>query len=370
MAWNDNDNPWGKNPWGNNSGKKNNQGQDDLQKMWEESKQKFSSFIPPRGSKFFIGGILGVAFLLYAATGFYRILPDEHGVVMRFGKWTRTVHEPGLHYHFPYPIENVLSPKVTAVNRLEIGFRNKADGTSQKIPQESRMLTGDENFVDLDFTVFWVIKDAGQFLFNVRNQIDAIKAASESAMRDIIGSRPIQSAFTEGRGEIEVAVKNSLQGILDNYGAGVEIRQVALQAVDPPEPVVEAFNEVHRARTDKERMRNEAERYHNSIIPETRGEVAKIIQEAHAYREKVINQALGDTKRYKSLLDVYKLDKDIMRERLYIETLEAVLKNTQTILLDPSQKNSGPIPFFMQPGQKMMPNLEANGDKLKSQESK
>jgi modulator of FtsH protease HflK len=221
--------------------------------------------------------IVVAAVALWGLSGFFQVEPDELGVVLRFGKYVRDA-KPGLNYHLPYPIETVLTPKVTRVNRMDVGMRIVEDvrrgATMRDIPEESIMLSGDENIVDVDFTVFWVIKPdrgATQYLFNIQNPEGTVKAVAESAMREVIGRSEIQPILTGARQKIETAVQELMQKILDDYGAGVQITQVQLQKVDPPAQVIDAFRDVQAARADLERAQNEAQTYANRVIPEARG---------------------------------------------------------------------------------------------------
>ena len=290
---------------------------------------------------------------LWLLSGFYRVQPDEQGVVLRFGEWTRTT-APGLNYHLPGPIESVLTPKVTRVNRIEVGLRSVGETTRglpvRDIEEESLMLTGDENIVDIDFTVFWVIKDAGKYLFNIRNPEATVKLTAESAMREVIGQTPIQSALTEGRNEIEQATQTRVQELLDSYGAGIEVRRVQLLKVDPPGPVIDAFVDVQRARADLERLRNEAEAYRNDILPRARGEAEKMIQDANAYREEITNRAKGEAERFIKVLQSYRASKDITTQRIYLETLEEVFRGMNKIIIDSSaQGGTGVVPYLPLP---------------------
>ena len=229
--------------------------------------------------------------------------PDEQGVVLRFGKFIKTT-QPGLHYHIPVPIETVETPKVTKVNRIDIGFRSERDsGFSQgggvaDVPQESLMLTGDENIVNIDFSVFWVIKDAGKFLFEIQDPEGTVKAAAETAMREVIAKSEIQPILTEGRAEIEIETQEIIQSILDEYQSGIQITQVQTQKADPPDQVIDAFRDVQAARADMERSKNEAEAYANDVIPRARGEAAKIMQAAEAYKQQVVAASEGEASRF------------------------------------------------------------------------
>ncbi len=349
--------PWGagggnsggpKSPWGRGPGGI----QPDLEDMLRKGQDRMRRIFPGG-----VGGARGVGFavligvLLWFASGFYRVAPDEQGVVLRFGQWVRTAG-PGLNYHLPKPIESVLTPNVTRENRIEIGFRS-ADGTragpKRDVLDESLMLTGDENIVDIDFVVFWRVKDAGQFLFNNRQPEATVKAAAESALREAVGQKPIQTVFTEGRAQIEQQTVESLQRLLDEYKAGIEIRQVQMLEVDPPSQVVDAFNEVQRARADKERLRNEADAYRNDVVPRARGEAEKLIQEARAYREEVVARATGDANRFMAIYEAYKVNKDVTTQRIYLETLEEILKGAQKVVIDKSSTGSGVLPYLPLP---------------------
>ena len=234
---------------------------------------------------------------MWGFSGFFRVEPDELGVVLRFGQYIRDA-KPGLNYHLPYPIETVLTPKVTRVNRIDIGMRLVEDprrgGTQMRdVPEESLMLTGDENIVDVDFSVFWLVKTggAGDYLFNIQNPEGTVKAVAESAMREVVGRSEIQPILTGARQNIETAVQELMQKTLDSYGAGIQITQVQMQKVDPPAQVIDAFRDVQAARADLERAQNEAQTYANRVVPEARGRAAQITQDAEAYREQTVAEA-------------------------------------------------------------------------------
>ena len=288
--------------------------------------------------------ILGLIILLvvWTLSGLYRVLPDEQGVVLRFGKFVKTT-QPGLNYHLPFPIENVLTPKVTKVNRMDIGFRSERDsgfssGGVADVPEESLMLTGDENIVNIDFSVFWVIKDAGNFLFKIQDPEGTVKAAAETAMREVIARSDIQPILTEGRSLIEADTQEIIQEILDEYTSGIQITQVQTQKADPPDQVIDAFRDVQAARADMERSKNEAEAYANDVIPRARGEAAKILQAAEAYKKEVVAKAEGEASRFLSIYNEYAKAKKVTQERMYLETMEEVLADINKIIID---KNSG-----------------------------
>jgi membrane protease subunit HflK len=296
--------------------------------------------------------VLGIL-VIWLASGFYRVLPDEVGVVLRFGAYNRTT-QPGLNYHLPTPIETVLTPSVTRVNRTEIGYRN-AEGpgrgqVTRQVPEEALMLTGDENIVDVNFTVFWVIKNAQAYLFSIRGPEATVKSAAESAMREVVGETPIAQALSEGRGKIETDTQGLLQGILNAYDAGIEITQLQLLKVDPPAPVIDAFRDVQRALADRERLRNEAESYRNDIIPRARGDAVRIKQEADAYRQEITARAHGDADRFLSVYNAFKAAQDVTLQRLYLETMEEILKNSNKVIIDKSAEGgSGIIPYLPLP---------------------
>lgn len=267
----------------------------------------------------------------------YRVQPDEQGVVLRFGQWVRTA-QPGLNFKWPSPIETVLTPKVTRVNRIDVGFRGTGDELrptpARDVAEESLMLTGDENIVDIDFSVFWLIKDAGLFLFNIQNPEATVKAVAESAMREVIGKNQIQRILTEGRQPIEQASLKLIQQVLDEYQAGVAVTRVNLQKVDPPNAVIDAFRDVQAAKADRERAQNEAETYRNDIIPRARGEAERILQAAEAYKQEVVATAQGEAARFLAVYSEYKRAKDVTSKRLYLETMEEVLRGANKIILD------------------------------------
>jgi membrane protease subunit HflK len=285
---------------------------------------------------------------IWGLSGFYRVQPDEQGVVLRFGKWVRTT-QPGLNYHIPYPVETVFTPKVTRENNIDIGFTTSGGGAQRDVPAESLMLTGDENIVDIDFSVVWVIKDAGKYLFNIRDPELTVRAVAESAMREVIGKTPIQSALTEGRQDIETQTKDLVQQALDEYEAGIEIRRLKLQKVDPPQEVIASFRDVQAARADQERLRNEAEAYENDILPRARGQAEKIIQDAEAYKEQVVNQAEGEGARFISIYNQYAKAKDVTRKRMYLDTMQAILSGMNKVIIDRSASGSGVVPYLPLP---------------------
>jgi modulator of FtsH protease HflK len=357
MPWsNQGGGPWGpgpKGPWGSGP-QSSGPSPPDLEELLRRSQDKLKNVLP--------GGSLGsrgiailvvIVLVLWGLSGFYRVETDELGVVLRFGKYVRDAR-PGLNYHLPYPIETVLTPKVTRVNRIDIGIREdlRRSASMRDVPEESLMLTGDENIVDVDFSVFWVIKPdqgAAEYLFNIQNPEGTVKAVAESAMREVIGRSEIQSVLTGGRQKIETAVHELMQKILNNYGAGIQITQVQLQKVDPPAQVIDAFRDVQAARADLERAQNEAQTYANRVVPEARGRAAQITQAAEAYREQTVAEAKGQAGRFDKIYDAYREAPDITRERLYLETMERVLGGTDKIIVDAAGSangGSGVVPYI------------------------
>ncbi len=337
-------------PTGNGSGSRQDPPSiDDIIRNLQKTINKFSGG-KSGGSKPIIIGLIVIA-LLYVASGLYRVLPDEQGVVLRFGKYVNTT-QPGLHYHFPTPFERVLTPKVTKVNRVDVGFRPASDtGRSSgvgNVPEESLMLTGDENIVDINYSVFWVIKDAQKFLFNIQSPVETVKAASETAMREVIAKNRIQNILTEGRSKIEVEVQEIAQLILDEYGSGIQLTQVQTQQADPPEQVIDAFRDVQAARADRERSKNEAEAYANDVIPRARGEAEQVLQQAEAYKKEVVAKAEGEASRFLAIYNEYKNAKQVTQERMYLETMEKVLADIDKVIID-KESGSGVVPYLPLP---------------------
>ncbi|HEY0837855.1 MAG TPA: FtsH protease activity modulator HflK [Azospirillum sp.] len=350
-------NPWGRPPGGGGGGGGGPQ-PPDLEDLLRRGQDRLRRAVPGGfGSGRGIALVLGVLALLWLASGIYRVEPNEQGVVLRFGEWVRT-EQPGLNYHLPAPIETVYLPKVTAMNRIEVGYRSATEGrrSERDVQDESLMLTGDENIIDIDFTVFWRIKDAGQFLFQIRDPEGTVKVAAESAMREVIGRTELQPALTEARQQIERATLGLLQAMLDEYKAGIEVMQVQLQKSDPPTPVIDAFNDVQRARADRERLRNESEAYRNDIIPRARGESERLIQEASAYREQVVSLAQGDADRFRKVFEAYAQAKEVTAKRMYLETMEEILRGSNKVIIDgAAQGAQGVVPYLplnqLQPSQ-------------------
>jgi membrane protease subunit HflK len=291
----------------------------------------------------FLTAVVIIAIAAFFAFTF-RVDPDELGIVMRFGKPLRS-EPPGLHFRLPYPIEEVRLPKVTRQNIIDVGMRSSEESRSVlHVPEESLMLTGDENIVDINFVVFWRIKDATKYLFNIQKPEITVKEVAESAMRDIVGQSNIQPLLTGARQKTEQAVQKLMQNVLDFYGAGVSIDQVQLQRVDPPTQVIDAFRDVQAARADKERLQNEAGSYANRVVPEARGEAERILQSARAYKEQTVAEATGQAARFLKVFEEYSKAPEVTRKRMYLETMERVLGGTDKIILD-SKGRQGAAPL-------------------------
>jgi modulator of FtsH protease HflK len=347
--------PWGsgpRGPWGSGPQSPGGPRPPDLEEFLRRGQDRLRSLLPGNLGGRGLALIALVVVVLWGLSGFFRVEPNEIGVVLRFGKFTREV-QPGLNYHLPYPIESVLTPQALFVNKLDIGMRPVEDlrrgSTVRDVPEESLMLTGDENIVDVDFSVFWLVKPngVGDYLFNVQSPEGTVKAVAESAMRTVIGRSNIQPILTGARQKIETAVQEQMQKTLDTYGAGILVRQVQLQKVDPPAQVLDSFRDVQAARSDLERAQNEAQTYANRVVPEARGRAAKITQDAEAYREQTVADAKGQASRFLQVYEQYKKAPDVTRLRMYLETMERVLGATDKTIIDTGpQGGPGVVPYL------------------------
>src|SRR5579863_1347889 len=313
---------------------------------WRRASARFSS---PGALKAIVGRrgrvIAALALLLWASTGVYKVQPDEQGVVLRFGKWIET-RDPGLHFHLPYPIDTVLLPQVTLVNQLQLGG-DASDPHGGPATRLKQMLTGDENIVEADGAVSWRIKDAGEFLFQVDQPELAVRLAAESALREVIGRTPIQAALSDKRQQIADETKDLLQRLLDAERIGIEVTQVQLERVDPPAAVIDAFNDVQRARADQERARNEAEAYANDVLPRARGEAEHSRQDAEAYRTSVVNLAEGEANAFLGVYASYKASPEVTAWRLYLESVDDMLRKSTKVIVDTSGKGLASVTPYM-----------------------
>ncbi|MBR0717028.1 FtsH protease activity modulator HflK [Bradyrhizobium liaoningense] len=355
MPWkNQGGGPWGsgsKGPWGSGPQPVGPR-PPDLEDLLRRGQDRLQQLLP--GGYFSGVGItliLLIGIAIWLLSGFFRVQSEELGVVLRFGKHVRTV-QPGLNYHLPYPIETVLLPKALRVSTISIGMTLIDDParrgrTMRDVPEESLMLTGDENIVDVDFTVLWRIKPdgVGDFLFNIQSPEGTVKAVAESAMREVIGRSQIQPILTGARNVTEQGVQELMQKTLDSYGSGVHITQVQMQKVDPPAQVIDAFRDVQAARADFERLQNEAQTDANRIVPEARGRAAQIAQVAEGYKEQAIAEAKGQSARFLKVYEEYKKAPDVTRERIYLETMERVLGGSEKLVID-GAAGQGVVPYL------------------------
>ena len=346
----------GKNPWGqgptkpSNTNQPNKSGADvpDLDDLMRKAREKFGFGGTSNGdgdnSKIVIFAVIIVA-LLWLASGFYRVLPNENAVIQRFGELSRTQTEPGMGYHLPWPVEALTKVNVTEDRRLTIGF-NGSGAAERDVEDESQMLTSDANIVDIDVVVIWNIDNAHDFIFNIRNQEDTIKRVAESTTREVVGQTELQPIITTGRERVAQRIKQLTQDTLDTYGSGVAVKQVLIQDATVHPQVMEAFDDVVAAGQDAERFQNEATIYKNDIIPRARGEAIRMIQEAEGYKDARIARAEGEAERFNQLYDAYKGGRDVTRERIYIETMEQVMSNSDKTIIDQEKGSSGVVPYL------------------------
>ena len=368
MSW---DNQGGGGPWGNNGGSGGSgspwgrgtggqgggQTPPDIDEVIRRGQAKLRGLLPKGFGGWKAGMLIALVLLgIWAANGFYRVQPNEEGVPVLLGRFVGTTTNPGLHWNWPAPIGKVYTPDVTAENRIEIGLRTSGESSRRgasvrDMPEESQMITGDENIVDIDFVVFWRISNAPNYLFNIRNPDETVKMAAESVMRAIIGQTPIQEALTSRREDIEARTLSSLQKLMSEYEAGIQVRQVQLLAVLPPKNVIDAFDEVSRARQDMDRLKNEAEAFRNDIVPRARGEAQQLLQGAEAYRQEVVNRAQGDANRFNSVYQAYRQSKDVTTTRIYLETLEGIFSNVNKVIIDSEvgKAGGGVVPYLPLP---------------------
>lgn len=352
MAWNVPGGSGDKDPWGQR--KKPDAGAPDLDRIVRNVQQKLNGLFGGRrggsdggrAGRFGIGLIVLIAVLLWLATGIYIVTQSERGVVLRFGKKI-DVTEAGLRWHFPYPIERVEKVNVEKVSTIEIGYRttNPRTGTRAKAPKEALMLTEDENIIDIEFAVQYKVKDAGEYLFNVRDPDVTIAQATESAVREVVGKSTLDFALTEGRVQVAGNARDLLQQILDRYRTGIHIVAMETQKAQPPDEVKVAFDDAIKAREDEQRLKNEAEAYANDVIPRARGASARLLQEADAYRASTVSRAEGDARRFTQIAVEYAKAPAVTRERLYIEAMEDVFSNSTKVFVDQKSGNVIYIPL-------------------------
>ena len=351
--------PWGQRggsggggPWGGGSGGGGGNGNPpDLEEILRRSQDRLKNLVPGGniGGRGLLLGILALI-LIWLGSGIYFVRPNEVGLNVVFGRFAGKTGE-GPNWNWPYPIGSVIKPQVTNVITTEVGFRTvESIRTSRQtdVTEESLMLTGDENIVDIDFIVQWQIDPAApeNYVFNIQDPSGTVKAVAESAMREIIGRRNIQPVLTTDRGAIETEVRQLMQDTLNGYNAGVRISLVQLQKVDPPQQVIDAFRDVQAARADQERLRNEAQTYANRVVPEARGRAAQLTQAAEAFKEQTVAEARGQASRFNAVYEQYKNAPAVTRERLFLETMERVMGGTDKIILDSTGNGQGVVPYL------------------------
>lgn len=326
----------------------------DLDEIFRKGQDRLKSLAPKGGDKLLIGLLVIIGLAIWLFTGFYRVEADEQGVVTQFGKFTR-LETPGLHYHLPFPIEAVQTPKVTRVNKIEIGVgsnsrvssgRSRADDV--QVNRNASMLTGDSKIVDLEFAVFWQISNAGDYLFNIRDPETTVRAAAESVMRELVGQNTIDYVLKDGRIQIAANTRSRVQALLDEYKSGVAVTNIQLLRADPPEQVIAAFRDVQRAAADKDKLKKEGEAIQRKIVPEARGEAAKIVEEAEAYKQRVTADAEGDANRFNNVYNSYTIAKDVTQQRMYLETMEEVLRNANKVIMN-NEGGNGVVPYLPLP---------------------
>ncbi len=370
MPWEENGgnkgrNPWGappsggsggkdRGPWGGQGGKPGSgrgPDQPDFDDLLSRLQTGMKDFVPGDfgGGKAILAGA-GALILLWMASGLYIINPGEHAVIQRFGAWTRTVDSEGLKYHLPAPIERVSKFNVNEIRTLNIGFtgpvgRGAGNVAARDIPEESLMLTSDFNIVDLDFVVQWNISSAEDYLFNIENPENTLRKAAQSAIREVVGQTRMFQIITTERGAVADQARAIMQKILDDYKAGINITQVLINSAEVHPDVQDAFQDVQSAKQDAEDVQNRAQAYREDIVPKARGAASRIVQEAQGYKESIIARASGDADRFNSVLSAYQSGQDVTKERIYIETMESVLKNAQKIILD-DNGGKGVVPYL------------------------
>ena len=357
-------NPWGSggnrggsgggkgpnNPWGNGGGRGSGGGEPpDLDEILRRAQENLRDILPGNlGTGKFFGLIILIILGLWSSSGFFTIQPGEHGVIQRFGQHDRTEIQEGLGYHFPWPVETITKVNVNEIRRIPIGFNElggRGGDNKQDIPSESLMLTSDANIVDLDLVVQWDISSAENFLFEIESPVQNIKQVAESAIREVVGQTKMFSIITQGRAEVAAQAQKIMRQTLEEYNSGVNITQVLIQAAEVHPEVQSAFQDVQSAKQDAIERQNKAQAYSKEVIPEARGQAKQLLQEAEGYKESVIAKAVGDADRFSAILDSYKTGQEVTRERIYLETMESIFKDTPKTIVD-NTGGSGVVPFL------------------------
>jgi membrane protease subunit HflK len=340
--------PWGQGPRNTGGGSS----PPDLEELLRRSQDRLRRVLPGGGGARNLSPlaltVIVALFVAFAAYFFFtfRVQTNEQGVVLRFGAYERNA-QPGINFRLPYPIESVYIVPFTDLKSVTIGQDGGGgDSVGRDVPAESLMLTGDENIVDIDFAVFWVTKDAAEYVFNMQDPDGTVKAVAESAMREVIGHSDIAAILTQARAITETQVQTLIQQTLDDFGAGVEIRQVQLLKVDPPGEVIASFRDVQAARADQERIQNEAQTYANKVVPEARGRASQVTEAANAYRDQIVAEAKGQAERFDKVYESYKASPDVTRRRMYLETMEQVLGDVDKVIIDDKAKGAGVVPYL------------------------
>lgn len=324
--------------WGN----KNSGGPPDIEAVLRDINKKISAFFGNKGggtgggggahkkSNVSMGLVVGVAILLWLASGFYIVDASQRGVVLRFGSFVETT-QPGPRWHIPFPVESVEVVNISQVRTVEIGYR---ENVKNKILKESLMLTDDENIIDIQFAVQYVLKDPAEYLFNNRAPDENVRQAAETSIREIVGKNKMDFVLYEGREQVAAAATKLIQEILDRYKSGILVSKVTMQNAQPPEQVQAAFDDAVKAGQDRERQKNEGQAYANDVIPRAKGAAARLMQEAEGYRQRVIASAEGDASRFKQVLVEYEKAPAVTRERMYIDMMQQILTSTSKVMVD------------------------------------
>ena len=341
-----NDPQWGR--------KKGNSGPPDLDQLWRNFNKKLNNLFKRKGGGGSVPGggepgdggpkryggsiglLVGLLLLLWIGSGFYIVNEGQRGIVLRFGKYVEST-QAGLRWHLPYPIEVVESVNVSQVRTVEIGYRNNV---RSKVLKESLMLTDDENIIDIQFAVQYILKNPEEFLFTNREPENAVLQAAETAIREIIGKSKMDFVLYEGREQVAAKATELMQGILDRYKIGIAISKVTMQNAQPPEQVQAAFDDAVKAGQDRERQKNEGQAYANDVIPKAKGNAARLLEEAEGYKQRVIASSEGEASRFKQVLVEYSKAPGVTRDRLYIDMMQQVLTNTSKIMVDQKGGNN------------------------------
>lgn len=355
-----------KNPWGQSGSNSNSKGSrpnsggprgprpsggghsggPDMDEIFKNLQDQLQGNVPGGGKLIGLGVLIIVA--LWLASGFYTVNPSENAVIQRFGAHHRTQVTQGLGYHLPAPIETMTKINVTEVRKMTIGFSEfgSRSGTSKRdIPEESQMLTSDENIVDLDLVIQWKISSAEEYLFNIQDQVSTIKKVAESAIREVVGQTKMFPIITNARDQVAERVKQIMVENLNEYKSGVNIQQVLIQQAEVHPDVQSAFQDVQSANQDAERLKNEAQKYKEDILPRARGDAQRLLQEAKAYEQSQVAKATGDADRFEAVYRAYVKGKDVTKERIYLETMESVFSNAKTVIID-QKGGSGVVPYL------------------------